>query len=127
MAVCQESVGNSSPFGRGRGEGLATKTQKYFFLPFYRSGQERVEESFLFSLLSYALTPTLSPKGRGGLPTNSWRTVLMVVSSQVLLACGLFDELFFPSGLTTHTIGTASIDIRHKRIPGTPEIFIKTS
>ena len=74
--------------------GLATKTQKYFFLPFYRSGQERVEESFLFSLLSYALAPTLSPKGRGRLPTNSWRTVLMVVSFQALLACGLFDEIF---------------------------------
>ena len=44
--------------------GLATKTQKYFFLPFYRSGQERVEESFLFSLLSYALTPTLSQRER---------------------------------------------------------------
>ena len=47
-------------------------------------------------------------------------------SSRARLACGLFDE-FFHLNLTTHTSVTASIDIRHKRIPGTPEIFIKTS
>ena len=35
-----------------------------------------MEESFLFSLLSYALTPTLSPKGRGSLSTKSWHTVI---------------------------------------------------
>ena len=46
--------------------------------------------------------------------------------SRVRFACGLFDELF-DSGLATHKNVTASIDIRHKRIPGTPEIFIRTS
>ena len=33
-----------------------------------------MEETFLLLLLSYALTPTLSPKGRGHLHTRSWHT-----------------------------------------------------
>ena len=33
-----------------------------------------MEETFLLMLLSYALTPTLSPKGRGHLQTRSWHT-----------------------------------------------------
>jgi len=53
-----------SPFGEGRGEGLATKP-KILLSPFLsvRTGK-RMKESFLFMLFSYALTPTLSQMER---------------------------------------------------------------
>jgi len=56
-SVCQDFVGKRPlPLGEGWGEGLATKP-KILFSPFLseRTGK-RMEESFLFVLLSYALT-----------------------------------------------------------------------
>ena len=71
--VCQEFVGKLPlPLGEGWGEGPATKL-KILFSPFLseRTGK-RMEESFLFLLLSYALTPALSQREREF--TNSWPT-----------------------------------------------------
>ena len=65
-SVCQDFVGKRPlPLGEGWGEGLATKP-KILFSPFLseRAGK-RMEESFLFLLLSYALTPAHSKKGEG--------------------------------------------------------------
>src|SRR5205807_4788484 len=52
------------PLERGRGEGLATKP-KILLSPFLSEQTgKRMEESFLFLLLSYTLTPTLSQRER---------------------------------------------------------------
>src|SRR5437660_11503009 len=55
----------------GLGEGLATKT-KILLSPFLLAADRKKDrEIFLFLLLSYTLTPTLSQRERA-LPTKSW-------------------------------------------------------
>jgi len=63
--MCKEFVGKLPlPLGEGRGEGLATKP-KILLPPFLSEWTGKTkEESFLFVLPSYPLTPTLSQRER---------------------------------------------------------------
>ena len=63
----QEFQVTPSPVGRdkeGWGEGPSGRTQNTSFSFFIGADRKRMEEGFLFLLLSYALTPALSQRER---------------------------------------------------------------
>src|SRR5437588_13060078 len=59
---------------RGAPQGLATKSKNTSFSSLYRSGEEKGWGRVFFSCHSATPSPQPSPKGRGRLLTNSWRT-----------------------------------------------------
>src|SRR5437588_12903946 len=68
-----------------------------------------MEESFLFLLLSYALTPALSQRERE-LPTNSWHTVTIQNSLPTTRSTVCFgSDFFLPPGRKHDSSGSSFI------------------
>src|SRR5205823_12816513 len=77
--VHQEVLGNSPlPLGEGRGEGLATKLRKYFFLLLLGAGRKKDGGEFSFLVTQLSPHPNPLPKGEG------------VYTKSLHPGCGLF-------------------------------------